>query len=119
MTVRIVDDDNDWSVNLDLDSALLQALMIQVERGESPTGRRSSFPGKFEGLLRQLLGEALDSDIKPPTEPQLKFAVDIARALGVAIPGEALRYRGSMKAFISRFEPMFRGARQRSRCPPD
>jgi len=113
MAIRLVDDDNDVSVHLDLDRDLLQAVSIQLQRAEA--SGRSSFPRRFVALVRDILGQSLDGDIKPPTGAQLKFAVDIARELGVAIPGEAFRYRGAMTSFIARFEPHFRESRRRER----
>jgi len=113
MAIRLVDDESDVSVNLDLDYAYLEALSIQLQRAEAPEG--SSFPKRFGTLFQEILGQTLDGDIKPPSQAQLRFALDIARELGVAIPGEALRYRGSMTSFIRRFEQQFREQRRRHR----
>lgn len=114
MPIRLVDDDNDVSVPLDLDCVFLEAVATQLQRAEAPG--RSPFAKRFATILQDTLGQALDADIRPPTDAQLKFAVDIARDLGVAIPGEAFRYRGSMTSFIGRFEPQFRERRRRQRA---
>jgi len=113
MGIRLVDDDNDVSVPLDLDHTFLHAVAVQLQRADATEG--SPFPRRFVKILLDTLGQALDTDIKPPSDAQLKFALDIARELGIAIPGEALRYRGSMTAFIARFEPALRERRRSQR----
>jgi len=72
--------------------------------------KRASFEGATDGFVERLascfassLAECLDADLKQPTEAQLKYATAIARDLGVALPSEALRFRGAMTAFIDRF----------------
>jgi len=113
MAMRLVDDERELSVPLELDGAYIEAIAAQLQRAE--TSGSSAFAKRFSTILQDIIGQALDSDIKPPTETQLKFALDIARELGVAIPGEALRYRGSMTTFIARFEPTFSERRRRLR----
>lgn len=44
-----------------------------------------------------------DADLKPPTPAQVQYATDIARQLGIPLPPDALRFRGSMGEFIDRF----------------
>lgn len=110
MPVRLVHDEHDWSITLDLDCALLEGFVMQAQR--DPYG---AFALRFQTHLRQLIGASLDLSQGPPTDAQLRYAIDIARTLGLALPGEALRYRGAMQVFIARFEKHFRDARARRR----
>lgn len=64
-----------------------------------------------------LLPTVVDYDLRPPSEAQVKFATAIARALGIALPPEILRYRGEMHAFISLHKDAF-DTRQKRRSPP-
>jgi hypothetical protein len=93
---------DDEAVPIPLDDFLREAWELQYHR--------ASFQGAIDGLAERLavcfassLAECLDADLKPPTEAQLKYAMTIARDLGVALPPEALRFRGAMAEFIERF----------------
>jgi hypothetical protein len=89
-------------VPIPLDDFVQEAWMLQYNR--------ASFQGAMDGFMERLaacfassLAECLDPDLKLPTESQLKYATVIARDLGVALPSEALRFRGAMGEFIDRF----------------
>jgi hypothetical protein len=51
--------------------------------------------------------DVLDPDLRPPTNAQVSFALDIARELSVNLPGEALKFRGAMGEFIDRYQSLF------------
>lgn len=57
--------------------------------------------------------DVLDPDLRPPTDAQVKFALDIARELSVNLPGEALQYRGAMGEFLERYSALFYSRRNR------
>jgi hypothetical protein len=61
--------------------------------------------------------ECLDADLKPPTAAQIQYATDIAKHLGVPLPSEALRFRGAMGEFLTRFSDAFRQKTRGSRHP--
>jgi hypothetical protein len=89
-------------VPIPLDDFIREAWVLQYNR--------ASFEGAMDGFVERLaacfassLTECLDADLKPPTEAQLKYATVIARDLGIALPSEALRFRGAMAEFIGRF----------------
>lgn len=102
MGLRLVDDDLEISLDLALDPSARAAIAVQLQRAVDDS-RRSS----FEGRLAQSLQELLDADLQPPSYKQLSYALNIAKALGIAIPGEAMSFKGSMSTFISRHAPMF------------
>jgi inactivated superfamily I helicase len=94
--------DDEEAIPLPLDEFVREAWMLQYSR--------ASFEGAMDGFVERLaacfassLVECLDPDLKPPTDAQLKYATAIARDLGVALPSEALRFRGAMAEFIYRF----------------
>jgi hypothetical protein len=110
MGLRIVDDDLDVSLDLPLETSIREALCIQMQRcanGETETA--------FELRLVESLTALIDIDLRPPTPSQISYAISIAKALDVALPGEALRYKGSMFAFLSRYAPIFKERMQRTR----
>ena len=103
MAVRLVDDDRDVSLDLPLDPASREALGIQIQRSASNSTRNT-----FGSRLVEKLVEIVDADLKPPTERQVAFAIHLAKELGISIPAEALRFRGSMTEFLTRFEEAYR-----------
>lgn len=103
MAVRLVDDDRDVSLDLPLDPASREALGIQIQRCASNSTRNT-----FGSRLVEKLVEIVDADLKPPTERQVAFAIHLAKELGISIPAEALRFRGSMTEFLTRFGEAYR-----------
>jgi hypothetical protein len=98
-------------VPIPLDDFVQEAWVLQYNR--------ASFQGGLEGFVERLatcfassLAECLDPDLKLPTDAQLKYATAIARDLGVALPSEALRFRGAMTEFIDRFADIHKRRRQ-------
>ncbi len=114
MAVRLVDDENEWSVELAVDDDLRAALILQAQREAELSRHCVPFPTRLQQLLCELIPEIIDPDIKPPTQAQLTYALAIAKRLGVNIPFEALRYRGTMVSFIARYDKPFRDHKGRN-----
>jgi len=108
MPVRLVDDENEWSVELPLDDDLREALLIQAQRQPLGSSGAASFPARLEKGFLELLVDAVDHDIKPPSRAQVTYALAISKRLGVSVPAEALRFRGTMRSFIARYDEVFR-----------
>ncbi len=102
--------DDDSGIAIPLDDCLKEAWLLQYSRA-SLTGGIDGFRERLATCFALSLAECLDADLKPPTEAQLRYATSIARELGIALPSEALRYRGSMAEFIGRFVDAFRQKR--------
>lgn len=102
MALRLVDDDLDVSLDLPLDPITREAIGIQIQRCACSHVRQT-----FELRLVERLMELVDADLRPPTAKQLEYAISIAKRLGVPVPSEALRYRGSMSHFINRFVELY------------
>jgi hypothetical protein len=85
----------------------LEALRLQIIRLQ----QREVFLGPVCERIGQRISETvldvLDPDLRPPTDAQVKYALDIARELSVNLPGEALQYRGAMGEFIDRYQSLF------------
>jgi hypothetical protein len=105
MALRLVDDDLDVSLELPLDPVTREALGIQIQRCAFPSGRSTC---SFESRLVEHLIELVDADLRPPTIKQMSYAIGIARSLNISVPGEALRFRGSMAEFLNRFSSLYR-----------
>lgn len=110
MSVFLVAPAIDLSLELPISETVEQALSIQWER-LSDRKVREAFCQRIATQLDSLLPDALDWDIKAPTEAQMSFALVIAKTLGVSLPPEALRYRGSMHEFLDRHAEPFRSQR--------
>lgn len=108
MPLRLVDDDLDLSLEIAMSWNYREALGIQLHRCLSAD---ASAP--FEWRLITSLVSILDDDLQPPTKSQVSYALSIAKALAVSLPGEALQYKGSMKQFLNRHAPMFRELQQK------
>lgn len=103
MPLRLVDDDLDLSLDIAMSWNCRQALGIQLERCLSTSTNAS-----FQSRLIASLASILDDDLQPPTQSQVSYALSISKALAISLPGEALKYKGTMKQFLGRYAPMFR-----------
>jgi len=99
MAFSIISDDFACSIELPLTDGLIEALACQFQRLESGASR-DAFQQRLAQHLQPALLEALDADLRPATEAQLKFGRDIARRLGIEIPSRALQSRAGMQSFI-------------------
>lgn len=101
MGLRLVYDDLDLSLDLPGTPGIAEAVGMQIERCLIPDG--------VSGFALRLAGELmgmLDPDLQPPSPQQMAIATLTARALNLSIPGEALRYRGSMVDFLDRYRTL-------------
>lgn len=101
MGLRLVYDDLDLSLDLPGTPGMSEAIGMQIER--------CLIPGGASGFALRLMGDLmglLDIDLQPPSPQQMTIATLTARALNLSIPGEALRYRGSMAEFLERYRPL-------------
>ena len=115
MSLRIADPDWAWEIEVPLDGAAESALRLQVERAFSGADepQRRAICERIGRKISDLLADALDPDLRPPTPRQIRFALEIARDLTISLPGEALRYRGAMHDFIARFSEQYYRERNR------
>jgi hypothetical protein len=90
----------------------LEAWRLQFDRAAS-----SSDPhvlcDRLAASFAASLVRCLDWDLQPPTDKQIQYATVIARGLNVTIPGEVLRYKGSMGEFLDRYADVFKEQRSR------
>lgn len=110
MPMQLVLDD-DSGIPIPLDDCVREAWLLQYSRA-SHTGGMEGFRDRLAACFALSLAECLDADLKPPTDAQLRYATSIARELGIALPSEALRFRGPMAEFIDRFAEQLRQKRR-------
>lgn len=110
MPVQLILDD-DGGIPIPMDDCIQEAWVMQYERA-SHAGAVDGFRERLAHCFATSLIECLDPDLKPPTDAQVKYATDIARELGIPLPPEALRFRGSMAEFIDRFADAMRQKRR-------
>ena len=107
MPLRITDLEGGWEIEVPIDGATLEALRFQIQR----LNQREVFLGPVCERIGQRISasvlDVLDPDLRPPTDAQVKFALDIARELSVNLPGEALQYRAAMGDFLTRYSSLF------------
>ena len=114
MQLVLSDDEAIW---IPLEGYIQEVWLIQYSRA-CHTGRLESFRQRLAHCFAASLTQCLDPEFQPPTPAQMEYATQIARELGIALPGEALRFRGAMTEFIKRFADTFRQRRSESECPP-
>jgi len=113
MLLQLVFEDQ-WSIPVLMDDRLHEALGVQRERACCKEFD-PAFAERLSACFANSLAECLDTDLQLPTDSQVKYAMDIARELGVSLSADALRFRGSAHEFIDRFEDAFRASRERRR----
>jgi hypothetical protein len=113
MLIRLSDESQEWFIDVPIDEASGEAFLLQSLR-ESVVDFRERLLDRLAQQLPNILYESLDPGLQLPTERQMAFAIDISRVLGVAIPGDAMRYRDAMAEFIGQHVDLFRARVWRS-----
>jgi len=115
--LHVIDVDTGWSSEVVLVDADQELLGRQMARCVEQAGL-DWFAEWLSRTLVAALPDAVDYDLKPPSEAQVNYATAIARALRVSLTPDVLRYRGAMHDFLSTHKEAFdtrRKARSRSR----
>ena len=89
----------DLSIEFFLSDQVERAVALQWERLKDREVR-DAFTRRVARQLETLLPEAIDWDIKEPTQAQVSYAMAISKELGVPIPSDALLFRGVMHEFL-------------------
>ena len=110
--LRIQDPETDASLDLHVPPSLEEAFRVQIWR-HLDSGGGSSLPSEMAGWLAVALYQLVDRDLLPPTERQRGLAEHICRVLGLDMPDEAHRFRGTMSDFIRAHLTEFH-----AQCPP-
>lgn len=114
MTLFLVAPGLDLSIELPISDQVEQALAIQWERLKDRTSR-DAFCRRMTQQLDSVIPESIDWDIKEPTPAQLSFAMVLSKELDVAIPPEALRYRGNMHQFLEKHSLLSKTRREQKK----
>jgi len=101
MGLRIVYDEMNLSLDLPSGSDIAERIGVQIERCLVP-----SETSMFARRLVDEITRVLDADLLPPSQLEVTIATLTAKALDIPLPGEALRYRGSMIEFLDRYQPL-------------
>lgn len=109
LVVRVSGDD---TFSFIVSDAVTAAWRMQLDRGRV-LAAGLSLQDVAEMHFVASLTHSLDSDLKPPTESQLAYAITISRELAVVLPVEALRHRSATSEFIDRYVDVFKDRRRR------
>lgn len=101
VSLYLVDPGLDMSIELFISEPVERALALQWERLKDRSAQ-DAFCRRMTAQLESVIPESIDWDIKKPTPAQLSYAVVLSKQLGVTIPPEALRYRGTMHEFLEK-----------------
>jgi len=90
--------DIDVELQVAIPASTLGAFARQVER------RKKSASGgdwaELSAAFRAAIQRVLDDDLKEPTDRELRDAARWARERGLAIPLDAICYRGALRSFV-------------------
>lgn len=109
--MRLLLNDEDESIPIPVDDVIREAWSLQCDRAHLD-GDMDRFRERLAVCFANSLAACLDTDLQPPTAAQMQYATSIARELGVSLPYEALRFRGTMSDFIDRFSDALRSKRE-------
>jgi hypothetical protein len=113
MTLQLMLGD-EWAIPIPL-ADYLQLAWDEQQTRAARADRLDHLASRIAECFASSLVECLDPDLKPPTAAQLEYATVIARDLGLSLPAETLRYRGTMAEFIRRFADTHKARVQRGR----
>jgi hypothetical protein len=105
MQLVLVGYEDDFQLPLDRFTAELLAIRA-IEAKEA--NKLTELSACLAEVIREALQSGANRELREPTAPQVTYAIDIARELGIPLPAEVLRYRGCMSAFLARFSVHFR-----------
>lgn len=109
--MRLLLSDEDDPIAIPLDDVIREAWSLQFDRAHHHGGM-DRFRERLAVCFANSLAACLDTDLQPPTAAQMQYATSIARELGISLPYEALRFRGTMSEFIDRFAEALRAKRE-------
>ena len=109
--MQLVIQDAEWSLPIRLDDHTQETLLLQLQHAER-SGLVAAFSDQLRERFARALQDAVDRELRLPTDRQMAFASTIARELGLSLPAEALRYRGAMHAFLQRHVDPFNERRR-------
>lgn len=107
MSLLIVNTESDLLIELHVTETVAELLRLQCERLTDEASCRA-FGTRLGQQLGTALGESVDWDLKAPTSAQIAYATGIAKALGVGLPSDVLRYRGPMNEFLDTHNHAFK-----------
>lgn len=116
MALLLIDVELDLLVELPIASDLEATLAAQWERLRDEASK-DAFARRMASRMTSVVTECLDWDLKPPTPAQVTFATSIARQLNVNLPGDVLRQRGAMNAFLDQHGEEFKRQNALRRAP--
>lgn len=111
MALYLVEPGLDLSIELPVSEPVERALAIQWER-LTDAKVREAFCRRMAKQLDNVIPESIDWDIKEPTKAQVSYAMVLARELGMSVPSQALRYRGSMFEFLEKHSQLLKERRE-------
>lgn len=107
LRIHIHDQETGWTEELVLGDHAYELLALQLEC-YLEQGTSDTFAHWLAHALSGALPEAVMYELRPPSEAQTKYAMAIARTLGLPLPPEVLRYRGAMHTFLAANTDAFR-----------
>ena len=107
MPFQLVYGDHELSLRIPFESHVEDRLVELLERSD-PDDTNSRTRNELAGRIAEAIGVMLTDNVLPPTDKQVKYAVAIARELGLQLAPEVLRSREAMTSFLGAHADTYR-----------
>lgn len=112
VSLSLVYGDHEIALLLQFEAHVEEKLVHLMESSaESSTGER--IRRELASRIVDAITSMLETDVIPPSEKQVKYAVAIARELNLHIPAEVLQHRDAMTQFLEDHAQTYRRSRVR------
>lgn len=112
MSLSLVYGDHEIALLLQFEAHVEEKLVHLMDSSvESSTGER--IRRELASRIVDAITSMLETDVIPPSEKQVKYAVAIARELNLHIPAEVLQHRDAMTQFLEDHAQTYRRSRVR------
>lgn len=108
MSFQLVYGDHEVSLPLNFESHIEDRLVAILYGPSEPSEHAELRRRKLSGQIVDLITAMLDSNVVPPTDKQLKYAVAIARELSLQLPADVLQNRDAMTSFLEMHADTYR-----------
>jgi hypothetical protein len=112
LSLSLVYGDHEIALSLPFE-AHVEGRLIQLmdPLAEAPTRDRTRH--ELASRIVDAVTSMLETDVIPPSEKQVKYAVAIARELNLHLPADVLQHRDAMTEFLANHAQTYRRSRSR------
>ncbi len=114
VSFRLVYGDHELSIELPFEPHIEDRVLAVLSKGADKGHPDRSATEFVQGLVT-IVTDLLERAPRPPSGSQVRYALQIARALGLLLPADVLQLREAMTAFLEEHAPEYRRRRSAER----